>query len=104
MLHTRHDIAFFVQCWSQFNQTPSQYHLDAALYVLRYLKDPMTQGLYFNNDPKFQMEAFCDSYWAACPIISAELAWISLLLTEFQVNDITLISLKCDNLAAIYIV
>ena len=35
--------------------------------------------------------------------VTAELAWISRLLTEFQVKDITPIPLKCDNMAAIYI-
>lgn len=27
----------------------------------------MSQGIFFNNKNEFQLEAFCDSDWAACP-------------------------------------
>lgn len=35
--------------------------------------------------------------------VCTELAWLSRLLTDFDVKDITPIPLKCDNMAAIYI-
>jgi len=35
--------------------------------------------------------------------ITAELAWLSRLLAELTITSITPISVKCDNLAAIYI-
>lgn len=35
--------------------------------------------------------------------VCAELSWLTRLLSELQVDDITPIPLKCDNLAAIYI-
>ena len=67
LVHTRPDISFTVQHLSQFNQSPTQMHYDAALHVLKYLKGTITQGLFFNNQPTFELEAFYDSDWAACP-------------------------------------
>lgn len=143
-VHTRPDIAFAVQHLSQFNQAPCQAHYDAAFHVLQYLKGSSTQGLLLNNNSSLNLEAFCDSYWAACPItrksvsgfiiffggvpiswkskkqvtvslssaeaeyrsmrrVCSELACLTWLLSEFQVPDITPVSLHCDNQATIYI-
>ncbi|KAL7606408.1 hypothetical protein Lser_V15G15988 [Lactuca serriola] len=68
LIHTRPDLAYTIQFLSQFNQRPCQEHLDAAIRVLRYLKGTINHGLFFNNDPIFKIEAFCDSDWAACPL------------------------------------
>lgn len=144
LMHTRPDLAFSIQHLSQFNQTPSQSHYDAAIHVLQYLKGTISQGLHFNNNSSIKLEAFCDSDWAACPItrrsvsgffilfggtpiswkskkqltvslssseaeyrsmhrVCTELAWISRLFEELQVENLTPIPLKCDNLSAIYI-
>lgn len=144
LVHTRPYIAFTVQLLSQFNKNPCQQHYDAALHVLKYIKGTNNQGLFFNKTSNFNIEAYCDSGWAACPItwrsisgffilfggspisweskkqvtvslssvdveyrsirrVCAELAWMSRLLHEFQVLNITPIPLMCDNMAAIYI-
>ncbi|KAL4592495.1 hypothetical protein LXL04_005493 [Taraxacum kok-saghyz] len=138
------DLSFTIQFLSQFNKKPCHEHYDAALHVLRYLNCTINHGLLFNKDQSFNVEAFCDSDWAACPLtrqsvngyfilvggspitwkskkqltvslssaeaeyrsmrrVCAELAWLSRLLEEFGVRDITPILLKCDNQAAIYI-
>nr|KAJ0216961.1 hypothetical protein LSAT_V11C300121740 [Lactuca sativa] len=67
LLHTRPDTAFAVQYLSQFNQTPYQTHFDVALHVLKYLKGTVSQGIFFNNKPVYNIEAYCDSDWASCP-------------------------------------
>ena len=144
LLHTRPDLSFTVQYLSQFNQTPCEAHYDAALHVLKYLKGTASQGIFLNDKPLYNIEAYCDSDWAACPItrrsvsgffilfggtpiswkskkqitvslssteaeyrsmrqICSELAWISRLLNELGVPNVTPIPLKCDNQAAIYI-
>ena len=67
LVHTRPDIAFSTQFLSQFNHNPTQSHMDAALHVLKYLKNTIHQSLLFNDSTDFKLEAFCDSDWAACP-------------------------------------
>lgn len=36
--------------------------------MLKYLKGSLSQGLFFNDKPLFNLEAFCDSDWASCLI------------------------------------
>ena len=64
LTNSRPDIAFAVQYLSQFLQSPTQDHMTAALHTLRYVKKDPSQGLFFNDDPDFSLQAFCDSDWA----------------------------------------
>uniref|UniRef100_A0A3Q7IWH6 Reverse transcriptase Ty1/copia-type domain-containing protein n=1 Tax=Solanum lycopersicum TaxID=4081 RepID=A0A3Q7IWH6_SOLLC len=41
-------------------------HLDAALTVIRYLKNQPGQGLLLASDSEGQVTAFCDADWASC--------------------------------------
>jgi len=65
---SRPDITYVVQLLSQFMQKPCQPHLDAAYYVLRYLKSSPGQGLFFPSNSDFQIKAYCDADWASCPM------------------------------------
>uniref|UniRef100_A0A3Q7HF73 Reverse transcriptase Ty1/copia-type domain-containing protein n=1 Tax=Solanum lycopersicum TaxID=4081 RepID=A0A3Q7HF73_SOLLC len=64
---TRPDICFAVQVLSQFMQHPKRSHWDAALRVLRYLKQALGQGVLLARDCITSLTAYCDSDWAACP-------------------------------------
>ena len=46
-INTRPDISTAYNLLSQFNHNPSQGHLDAAKYVLRYLKHTASHGIWF---------------------------------------------------------
>ncbi|XP_023772923.1 secreted RxLR effector protein 161-like [Lactuca sativa] len=65
LLQTRPDLAFTIQYLSQFNKILCQEHYQVALHVLQYLKGTIDQALYFNNTHSYQIEAYCDSDWAA---------------------------------------
>jgi len=64
---TRPDISFAVQVLSQFMQRPKVSHWEAALRLVKYIKGCPGQGILLSSGPSNQMEAFCDSDWAACP-------------------------------------
>lgn len=63
---TRPDISFVVQHLSQFMQSPTEPHYDAALRILYYIKACPAQGLFFPVDSSLQLKAFSDSDWATC--------------------------------------
>ncbi|KAL7614129.1 hypothetical protein Lser_V15G07686 [Lactuca serriola] len=67
LLHTRPDLAFTIRYLSQLNKILCQEHYQVALHFLQYLKGTIDQALYFNNKHSYQIEAYCDYDWAACP-------------------------------------
>ena len=58
---TRLDIAFATQQLSQFMAHPTQSHFQAAIRVLKYLKDCPGRGLLFHRDSLVQLVAFSDA-------------------------------------------
>nr|XP_016474718.1 PREDICTED: uncharacterized mitochondrial protein AtMg00810-like [Nicotiana tabacum] len=67
LTNTRIDIAYSVQYLSQFMQDPREPHLKAAFHLLRYLKGDPSMGIFMSHDPNYNVRAYCDSDWAACP-------------------------------------
>nr|XP_016490727.1 PREDICTED: uncharacterized mitochondrial protein AtMg00810-like [Nicotiana tabacum] len=65
---TRPDISYTVQSLSQFMHAPKKSHYEAALYVVRYIKKQLRLGLLMSSDSNEEIEAFCDSDWASCPM------------------------------------
>ncbi|PKI43274.1 hypothetical protein CRG98_036360 [Punica granatum] len=64
---TRPDLTYSVQILLQFMQAPHQSHWDAAIRVLRYVKQSPGQGI-FIGPQSLELTAFCDSDWASCPM------------------------------------
>ncbi|WMV39106.1 hypothetical protein MTR67_032491 [Solanum verrucosum] len=64
---TRPDISFAVQVLSQFMQRPKLSHWETALRLVRYIKNCHGQGILLSSTKSLELEAFCDSDWAACP-------------------------------------
>uniref|UniRef100_M1ANG9 Integrase catalytic domain-containing protein n=1 Tax=Solanum tuberosum TaxID=4113 RepID=M1ANG9_SOLTU len=67
LTNTRMDISYSVQHLSQFMQDPREPHLQAAFHILRYLKADPTLGIFMSQDQSYNVKAYCDSDWAACP-------------------------------------
>ncbi|CAM8966637.1 unnamed protein product [Rhodiola kirilowii] len=66
---TRPDLSYPVHVLSQFMAAPCQDHYNAALKVLRYVKNAPGQGIFFAANATLHLEAYCDADWASCPII-----------------------------------
>ncbi|CAH9129165.1 unnamed protein product [Cuscuta epithymum] len=63
---TRPDIVYSVSQLSQFLSKPLQTHLDAAIRVLRYLKQTPGQGIFLSSDDDLTLKGYCDADWAGC--------------------------------------
>lgn len=64
---TRPDIAYVVQVLSQFMHKPKEPHMQAAIRVIRYIKNAPGLGLLMSSVSADQLFAYCDSDWATCP-------------------------------------
>lgn len=67
LTHTRPDISFAVSQLSQFLHDPTSEHHDAAVRVLKYLKNSPAEGLFFSANAEIKLKGFSDSDWATCP-------------------------------------
>ncbi|XP_019236640.1 PREDICTED: uncharacterized protein LOC109216873 [Nicotiana attenuata] len=63
---TRADITFVVQAFSQFMHKPKQSHKEAALRVVRYIKNAPGLGLLMPSESSGKLRAYCDSDWGGC--------------------------------------
>ncbi|PKI52215.1 hypothetical protein CRG98_027390 [Punica granatum] len=60
------ELSYPVHVLSQFMQCPRQPHWDAAIRVLRYLKQNLGRDLLFKPPSTLSLTAYCDSDWATC--------------------------------------
>lgn len=64
---TQPELSYSLHVLAQFMHEPRQDHWDAAMRVLRYLKQSPGQGLFLRPD-SLELRAYCDSDWASCPL------------------------------------
>ncbi|CAL2227071.1 unnamed protein product [Prunus armeniaca] len=62
--HTRPDIAYAVSVVSQFMHSPSEYHMNAILRIVRYLKSAPGKGLMFSKHGHLNIDGYSDADWA----------------------------------------
>ncbi|XP_019244601.1 PREDICTED: uncharacterized protein LOC109224480 [Nicotiana attenuata] len=65
---TRPDISYAVQVLSQFMNALKQSHYDAALRVVKYIKNCPGQGLLMSSKQSRKVFALCDADWASCSV------------------------------------
>nr|KYP56669.1 hypothetical protein KK1_002913 [Cajanus cajan] len=58
---THPDITYSVHILSRFMHAPRKPHMEAAMRILRYLKNNPGQGLFFSSQNDLSLRAFCDS-------------------------------------------
>ncbi|XP_055830877.1 secreted RxLR effector protein 161-like [Solanum dulcamara] len=63
---TRPDLAFSVQVLSQFMHCPKESHIEAALRVVRYIKEAPGLGLLMPAKDTNKLLAYYDSDWGSC--------------------------------------
>ena len=63
---TRPDITFAVQNLSQYMHEPKTSHMEAAIRVIKYVKQSPGLGILMSSSSTNQMTAYCDADWASC--------------------------------------
>nr|KYP43700.1 Retrovirus-related Pol polyprotein from transposon TNT 1-94 [Cajanus cajan] len=61
-------ITYSVHILSRFMRAPHKPHMEAAMRILRYLKNNPGQGLFFSSQNDLSLRAFCVFDWGGCPI------------------------------------
>jgi hypothetical protein len=61
--HTCPDIAYAVSVVSQFMHCPSEDHMDAVIWILRYLKSSPGKGLMFSKNNHLNVDGYTDVDW-----------------------------------------
>uniref|UniRef100_A0A3Q7HKD8 Reverse transcriptase Ty1/copia-type domain-containing protein n=1 Tax=Solanum lycopersicum TaxID=4081 RepID=A0A3Q7HKD8_SOLLC len=65
---TSPDISYVIQNLSQFMHSPKKSHMEAALRVVRYLKNAPGLGIILSSEVSHALNFYCDADWATCPM------------------------------------
>lgn len=83
---TRPELAYCVHTLSQFMGDPKEEHWEAAMQVVRYLKERPGQGLFLPSNCDLQLYGYCDSDWASCPLTRRSLTGYFVLLGNSPIS------------------
>ncbi|XP_015166490.1 uncharacterized mitochondrial protein AtMg00810-like [Solanum tuberosum] len=62
---TRPDLSYAVQNLSQFMNAPKRSHMDAAVRVVRYIKQDPGSGIFLAAQSSGSLQAYCDADWGS---------------------------------------
>lgn len=88
---TRPDQSYPVHILSQFLSKPTNVHQDAALKLVKYIKNSPGQGLFFSASSSLNLKVYTDAYWASCPMTRRSISGYCVLLGN------SLLSWKCKS-------
>ncbi|KAL9226203.1 hypothetical protein vseg_002041 [Gypsophila vaccaria] len=80
LTNTRPDLSYSVHILSCFMHAPRETHWQAALRVVRYIKNHPGQGLLFPRHSSLAMTVYCDADWSSCPVTRRSLTAYFVLL------------------------
>ncbi|GKB25561.1 ribonuclease H-like domain-containing protein [Tanacetum coccineum] len=119
LTNTGLDNSYYVHCLSQYMHSSLESHLDAALGVLRYLKDSPGSGIQINKNGNLKLRAYDEFDWARCPatrkfvlsycvilgdyLVTWKVIWLSNLLGDMGVKGLLHVVLYCDTSSALQI-
>ncbi|XP_057249408.1 uncharacterized mitochondrial protein AtMg00810-like [Beta vulgaris subsp. vulgaris] len=63
---TRPDLSYTTQHLSQFLSCPREPHMQAALHVVKYLKNTVDLGLYYSANCDLHLQGYSDADWSSC--------------------------------------
>lgn len=83
---TKPEISYAVHTLAQFLKSPRLKHWEAAIRLVRYLKGVPGQGIFLSANNDLHISAFCDSDWAACPLMRRSLTGFLVMLGDSIVS------------------
>ncbi|KAJ3699335.1 hypothetical protein LUZ61_003040 [Rhynchospora tenuis] len=83
---TRPELSYSVHTLAQFMGEPLEVHYEAALRVMYYLKNNPGQGILLRTDSELQLNAYCDSDWASCPMTRRSVTGYFVMVGESPVS------------------
>ncbi|XP_074347313.1 uncharacterized protein LOC141686159 [Apium graveolens] len=86
---TRPELSYPVHILSQFMAAPTDQHWNAAIKLIKYLKQAPGQGILLSASSPLELKVFCDADWASCPMTRRSLSGFCVMLGN------SLLSWKC---------
>ncbi|CAN6466312.1 unnamed protein product [Victoria cruziana] len=112
---TRPDITHAVHTISQFKKRRTSVHMEAAMRIVRYVKNSLNKCLFLFSFSALSLYPYTDADWGGDPnnrrskhgtcvaTTTMELVWLKSLLKDMGVSSINNVKMFCDNKSVIYI-
>ncbi|XP_019082567.1 PREDICTED: uncharacterized protein LOC109125407 [Camelina sativa] len=83
---TRPDITFVVHHLSQYLSCPTDVHMQAAMHILKYLKNNPGQGLFYSAKDDICLNGFADANWGTCPTTRRSISGVCVFLGDSLIS------------------
>nr|GEW75968.1 copia protein [Tanacetum cinerariifolium] len=107
---SRPDLIYAVFLYSRYQAKPTEKHLNAVKWILRYLKGTINMGLWYSKDTGMSLTTYADANYAGCQDTRRSTSGSAQFLGDKLIRwsskkqknyDLDKIPLYCDNKSAI---